>query len=328
MTRTTALLAIILATALGQTERWVYRYSGTGTYWDEAYKVVVGGDGNIYTAGYSYGSGTGYDFTVISLTAAGGQRWVYRYNGPGDSADCALALAYGADGNIYAAGYSYDSLTGSDFTVVSLTQAGDQRWVYRYSGPGDSADCAYSVTCGSDGNVYAAGSRYGTGTGYDFAVICLNSADGNQRWGYRYNGPAGGTDCAYSVGFGADGKVYAAGMSTGSGTYGDFTVISLDPAGSGIAGTNSEPEEDAPGLEAAIRGRALSYSLRLVESANVSLAVYDLQGRKLAGWQVHVLPGTSEYVQSLPQLSAGVYFLSARTPGVKSIGIRKLITIE
>jgi hypothetical protein len=327
VTKIAALLAIVFATAFGQTERWVYRYNGTGGYWDEAYKVAVGADGNVYAAGYSYGTGTCYDFTVVSLTAAGGQRWVYRYNGPGDSADCALAVACGADSNIYAAGYSYDSLTGLDFTVISLTQAGDQRWVYRYSGPGDSADCAYSVTYGSDGNVYAAGSRYGTGTGYDFVVICLNSADGNQRWVYRYNGPAGGTDCAYSVGFGADGKVYAAGMSTGSGTYGDFTVISLDP-GSGIAEPDSEPERSAPGIEATVRGRTLKYSLRLVESANVSLAVYNLQGRKLAGWQVHVLPGTSEHVQSLPQLSPGVYFMSVRTSGAQNIGTRKLIVVE
>ena len=60
------------------------------------------------------------DLIVISLTTAGDTNWVYRYNGPGNGHDEAKSIVYGADGNIYASGSSFDSGTDYDFTVISL----------------------------------------------------------------------------------------------------------------------------------------------------------------------------------------------------------------
>ena len=59
------------------------------------------------------------DFTVISLTIAGDENWIYRYNGPANDVDVANSIVYGSDGNIYAAGYSNGS-GNYDFTVISL----------------------------------------------------------------------------------------------------------------------------------------------------------------------------------------------------------------
>jgi hypothetical protein len=176
-------IAVILILALfsigtSQTERWVYRYNGPGYGGDIANSLVYGADGNIYVAGWGYGSDTTYDFTVISLTSTGTERWVYRYNGPAnESWDYAYSLVYGADGNIYIAGYSVGSGTFYDFTVISLSSTGAQRWVYQYNGPGNGWDEAYSLVYGADGNVYAAGFSYGSGsTYYGFTVISLNPA--------------------------------------------------------------------------------------------------------------------------------------------------------
>ena len=220
------LILVFFSIGTSQTQRWVYRYNGSANYIDQANSLVYGGDGNIYIAGLSYGSGTSRDFTVISLTSTGTQRWVYRYNGPGDSTDVANSLVYGADGNIYVAGYSTGSGTGSDFTVISLDSTGTERWVYRYNGPGNSSDLANSLVYGADGNIYVAGYSTGSGTYYDLTVISLSSF-GTQRWVYRYNGPANSWDLANSLVYGADGNIYIAGYSTGSGTSYDFTVISL-----------------------------------------------------------------------------------------------------
>jgi len=224
------LILVLFSIGTSQTERWVYRYNGPGNSTDQASSLVYGGDGNIYIAGLSYGSGTSRDFTVISLTSTGTQRWVYRYNGPGDSTDVANSLVYGADGNIYVAGMSTGSGTGSDFTVISLDSTGTQRWVYQYNAPGNGSDLANSLVYGADGNVYIAGYSTGSGTYYDFTVISLNST-GTQRWVYRYNGPANSWDLANSLVYGADGNIYIAGYSTGSGTSYDFTVISLSSFG-------------------------------------------------------------------------------------------------
>ncbi len=60
------------------------------------------------------------DFTVISLTSSGSERWVYTYDGTGGFNDFANSVVSGADGNIYAAGQCVDSSNHYDFTVISL----------------------------------------------------------------------------------------------------------------------------------------------------------------------------------------------------------------
>ena len=39
-----------------------------------------------------------------------------------------------------------------------------ERWGYRYNGPGNYLDGAHSITMGSDGHIYAAGESEGSGT--------------------------------------------------------------------------------------------------------------------------------------------------------------------
>jgi hypothetical protein len=311
----------------------VYRYNGPENDEDVARSLVAGADGNIYAAGYSYGSGTGFDFTVISLTSSGTERWVYRYNGPGNTTDGANSIVAGADGNIYAAGSSNG--TFEDFTVISLTSSGSERWVYRYNGPGNYDDGAYSIVAAADGNIYAAGCSWGGGTDYDFTVISLTSL-GAERRVYRYNGSRNSGDVAYSIVAGADTNVYAAGYSSGTGTSSDFTVISLNPA-PGIAEGNSRPAGNAFGLAVGtILNHALAYTLKLPEPATVSLLLCDLQGRKLSSWQVPAPKGTSQHMRNLSRghdaescpLPFGVYFLNAEVPGKELRASRKLISVK
>ncbi len=219
---------VINLTTAGDTN-WVYRYNGPGNGEDWAYSVVYGADDNIYAAGLSTGIGTFGDLTVISLTTIGDTNWVYRYNGPGNFVDDAYCLVYGTDNNIYAAGYSYSDAISCDFTVISLTTAGNENWIYRYDGPGSNMDEAFSLVYGGDGNIYAVGYSDTDSTG-DFTVISLNTT-GDTNWIYRYNGPGNSEDWAYSVVYGANNNIYAAGFSSGTGTGYDFTVISLTSTG-------------------------------------------------------------------------------------------------
>jgi len=213
----------VLAVGFSQTERWVYRYNGPGNRWDDAQSVVYGADGNVYAAGVSWDSST-YDFTVISLTPEGAERWVYCYDGPAGNDDIARALTYGSDGNIYAAGSSNtweNHLMYEHLTVVSLTPTGAVRWVYRHTA---SWSQAFSVVCGADGNIYAAGSAADTGSvNSDFTVISL-TPEGTERWVYSLNGDW--RDNAWSLVYGADGNIYAGGSASGY-----FAVVSLTPEG-------------------------------------------------------------------------------------------------
>ena len=71
---------------------WEYQYNGPASGPDSARTLVYGDDGNIYVAGTSTGSGSGYDFTVISLTTMGDTNWIYRYNGAGNVNDYAKTV--------------------------------------------------------------------------------------------------------------------------------------------------------------------------------------------------------------------------------------------
>lgn len=138
-------------------ERWTYIYSGPGAYWDYAADMTMGLDGNLYVTGKGGYGGSQGDIIILSFTPLGNRRWLYNYNGPGGSSDCAYAVSYGLDGNIYVSGESV-GFGSYDAVAISLTPFGNKRWVYRYNG-GDE-DASWSSIYGSDGRLYICGDTY------------------------------------------------------------------------------------------------------------------------------------------------------------------------
>ena len=208
----------ILSVDTSGNERWVYTYDGSGHVTDGANALTYGTDANLYAAGWS-NAGTGdIDFTMISVDSGGNERWVYKYNGTGNYVDNAFSIAYGLDGNIYAAGFTFTFAAGvTDFIVVSLTPSGNLRWIYNYDGGGRPWNGANSIIYGPDNYIYAAGYCGGVYNDVDFAVICLDTA-GNEEWIYKHNGPGNDDDEAKSLVFGTDNNLYAAGYSSDSST--------------------------------------------------------------------------------------------------------------
>jgi len=221
---------------------WTYRYDGGASSYDGANSIVYGLDGNIYAAGYSNGIGGEWLLTVTSLTSAGNENWVYTFRGDLYQLNRANSLVYGADNNIYVAGMCAWASSGHDFTVLSLSTAGDTNWTYRLQGSQDFDDDAKAIAYGSDGNIYVAGTVVDGVSAKDFAVVSL-AADGSQNWLYTYTAaPSYWWDEAYAIAYGLDDKIYAAGYSIDSTSIHlwDFTVISLDPA-TGVEETKTVP---------------------------------------------------------------------------------------
>jgi len=148
------------------------------------------------------------------------EKWVARYNGPGNGDDTASAIAVDGSGNIYVTGYSKGSGTGNDFATVKYDGSGKQLWVKRYDGPGHGDDQATRIAVDGSGYVYVLGESTGSGTGSDITTIKYN-ADGKQLWVKRHNGLGNIDDAARGVAVDGSGNVYVAGtvMDSSTGPY-------------------------------------------------------------------------------------------------------------
>ncbi|MEO0083548.1 MAG: SBBP repeat-containing protein, partial [candidate division WOR-3 bacterium] len=216
---------------LGQVDTaWVRRYNGPGNGWDEASAIAVDGSGNVYVTGYSWGSGTSYDYATVKYNSQGVEQWVARYNGPGNSDDGARAIAVDGSGNVYVTGSSYGSGTYADYATIKYNSSGVEQWVARYNGPGNSYDCAYAIAVDGLGNVYVTGYSWGSGTSADYATIKYNS-QGVEQWVARYNGPGNSWDEASAIAVDGSGNVYVTGYSYGSGTSADYATIKYNSSG-------------------------------------------------------------------------------------------------
>ncbi|MGB9722036.1 MAG: SBBP repeat-containing protein [bacterium] len=211
------------------TERWTYSpLYGARTLEDRPISIICGPDSNIYGSGTVVNEVTNAeDIIVFSLTPSGTERWVYTYNGTGNSSDFSTSMTADSNGNIYVVGSSMGANGNMDIIVIKLSPTGIQQWVARYNGPDNGNDFGNSIVFGSDGYVYIAGTCWRANTSYDFLVLSLSSYSGGVIWLYSYNGPGNSVDIAKAITFGADGWVYAAGFTTGAGTKTDFTIIKL-----------------------------------------------------------------------------------------------------
>jgi len=166
-------------------------------------------------------------------------QWTYYDTLPNyDAQFGAQSVVYGQDGNIYSAGaVNFGIPRNEDFTVESFDSIGNLRWRYLYQGPGGHAEYANDICYGGDGNLYACGTSYGgPQIAWDFCTISLNT-DGTQRWVNTINGPSNPPlnfdDEAYSIIYGGDGNIYAAGRIAPSypNDPADAFVVSYTSAG-------------------------------------------------------------------------------------------------
>jgi hypothetical protein len=209
---------------------WAARYNGPGNDWDRPGAITLDNSGNVYVTGVSVGSGTGDDYATIKYDSAGAEQWVARYNGPGNGADDAVAIATDSLGNVYVTGFSLGAGTYSDYTTIKYDSAGQEQWVARYNGPGNGFDVAAAIAVDSSGNIYVTGQSDGSGTSRDYATVKYDSA-GQEQWVARYNGPGNFIDRAQAMAVDSSGNVYVTGVSVGSDPGGDYATIKYDSAG-------------------------------------------------------------------------------------------------
>ena len=214
-------------------ELWVARYNGPAGSDDYATSVAVDGDGNVYVTGYSFGVGTGWDYTTIKYDENGNELWVARYNGADEfSGDFARKIAVDSAGNVYVTGESEEnrSENNGDITTIKYDADGNELWVAHYNGPGSDHDAASGLGIEGTGSVYVSGYSAGSGTDDDYVTIKYD-ADGNELWVRRYDGPANSLDRPASLALDGMGNPCVTGRSIGLGTAYDYATVKYDPDG-------------------------------------------------------------------------------------------------
>jgi uncharacterized delta-60 repeat protein len=163
--------ATIKYNSMGQ-RQWVARYNGPGNDSDLAGSIALDDAGNVYVTGNSVGTTyPEYDYATIKYNPAGQKQWVARYNGSGDGEDDASGLTIDGSGNVYVTGSSDGPNNLPDYATIKYNSAGQEQWVARYDGPGNSYDIGRAIAVDGFENVYVTGNSFSSGTDSDYVTI-------------------------------------------------------------------------------------------------------------------------------------------------------------
>jgi hypothetical protein len=241
-------------------QQWLASFNGGENTAEFANAIAIDDSGNVYVTGIAWGYGDDSDYGTIKYNSSGEQQWVGRYDGPAHGLDTATAIAVDGLGDVYVTGRSPAVGVGYDYATIKYSASGQEEWVARYNGPGNSDDAARAIAVDGAGNAYVTGQSLGAGTDVDYATIKYNP-DGQEQWVARYNGPGNGTDAAFGIAVDGSSNVYVTGGSLSSGGNLDYATIKYDSSGQEqwVARYNSLDNDDDVAFAMAIDGSGNIY---------------------------------------------------------------------
>ncbi|UCE38526.1 MAG: SBBP repeat-containing protein [Thermoplasmata archaeon] len=139
------------------------------------------------------------------------EEWVARYDSPESDVDAAVGMVIDPFGFIIVTGNSHNAGTSEDFVTVKYDSDGNEIWVSRYNGPGDTRDIPNDIAVDLDGRIYVTGEIGGISATVAYApngtelwvrifssgvlsAIATDSYNNVFVTGYGYMGGVG-TDC-------------------------------------------------------------------------------------------------------------------------------------
>lgn len=189
------LILLLVSGLSAQSFLWKYTWP-TNQHGDWVYKIITGGDGNIYIAGMTDWDDFFGDIAVVSLTPSGAERWKYRRYSFHSLNDYASSVAY-ANNRIYGCGMDGIDNTSDKFGAVFCLNASNGSVIWFDS----IGTLAFNDICADNAGCYVV--RFYSGHPEN-GIWGLNSS-GQVQWQHSYD--------LSSVVLGSDGKIYAAGGS-------------------------------------------------------------------------------------------------------------------
>ncbi|HEX7343909.1 MAG TPA: SBBP repeat-containing protein [bacterium] len=210
---------------------WYRTYNGPGNYYDNVSDMALDHAGNAIVTGFSYGSGSAWDYATVKYSASGDQLWVSRYDGPDHWQDYARAIAVDLNNNAYVAG-SIASGGHLQWCTIKYSPNGAQQWIATYNGSAGLGAHANDIAADNFGNVYVTGHQqmpFGPAP-WDWATIKYN-CEGVVQWTASYNGPGDEYDEGIAVAVGYDGSVFVTGRADCGEPLEDYSTIKYSQDG-------------------------------------------------------------------------------------------------
>ena len=232
--------------------RWIRRYTGPGLRDDSGYDVAVDAAGNVYVTGRRT-LATGPGFITIKYSAAGVQRWITGYDGPGMGENHGDKVLAAAGGQVYVAGESWTAVGAQDVLIFKYTAAGRRIWARRYNGPAGGEDFFTDMARDGSDSIYLSGSAFVAGRGQDFLALSYDE-NGVQQWERRLSGGAHIDDSAEGIAVGG-GRLGVAGYKTdGGGAGAQHVLVGYTTAGAWLSTTTG-------GVDGGVNDRSMDIAL-------------------------------------------------------------------
>lgn len=208
-------------------------WNGFGDNSDNVRETVVDNTSNIYLCGYAVGKDTDRDMFVCKLTSGGDTLWTRRLSGTLFGSDEeANAIALDNSNNVIVSGYTKNSGTGSDITLIKYSTTGTLLWTTQFNGTANESDRSYDLATDAQGNIYITGK-----TDINSSPIIINdeiftakyNSNGNLLWSSIHSG-GGGIDRGRNIHVASNGNVYVTGQAN-NGTNEDAIIIKYNSNG-------------------------------------------------------------------------------------------------
>jgi len=269
--------------------QWARKYVGPFNIDAGAVGVAVDGSGNVYATGYDTvgGAPQGLDFITVKYDAIGNERWVRRYDGPGNGEDQTVAVGLDPAGNVFVTGSSDGGeVPRADFCTIKYSPLGPPintvagTGTAGYNGddiPATSAQLSYprGIAVDTDGNIYIADcsnhrirkvDTAGNITTYAGTGVGGYGGDGGPATAALLYGP-------YGLALDLDGNLFIADMGNHRirkvGTSGQITTV----AGNGTAGFGGD---GGPATSA-----ALNYPIGVAVDSYGSIYIGDSDNHRI-----------------------------------------------
>jgi hypothetical protein len=205
--------------------QWVTQFGSTG--FDYASGCSADADGNVYTAGTTYGALSGQsasgdaDAFLTKHDGDGTLLWTRQFGST--SLDLNMGVAVDVNGNVYVCGRTTGALLGQasfggeDAFLAKYSSSGTLQWTRQFGT--SSSDMATGLGVDGHGNVYVGGETWGTfagqsNSGASDGFVAKFNTSGTQQWARQFG--TGDSEGVFASTVDGSGNAWVSGRTNGS----------------------------------------------------------------------------------------------------------------